>query len=230
MPAAKITVIPNASDLDLFAPGVDGAPARKALGLEKRFAAIYFGAMGLANGLEYVIEAARILNRRGRKDIALILYGNGGRQLELERLVKRYALTNVIFRPAVPREQIAGIVAGCDACLTIFRAGKEQNWSPNKLFDALAAGKPVLISVAGWLRDIVEQNGCGRYVDPQHPEELANALAELAQDPELCRYMGVQARILAERQFGRHTLASILEQVLINAIDNRDRASNRKLY
>ena len=57
--AEKVTVIPNASDLDLFRPGLDGSASRERLGLGKRFAAIYFGAMGLANGLEYVIEAAK---------------------------------------------------------------------------------------------------------------------------------------------------------------------------
>jgi glycosyltransferase involved in cell wall biosynthesis len=214
----KVTVIPNGSDLDLFHPGLDGSAARARLGLGRRFAAIYFGAMGLANGLEYVIEAARILAERAINQIVLVLLGSGGRQAELENLVRTYGLNNVVFCPAADKEEVARLVAGCDVCLTIYRAAKEHTWSPNKLFDALAAGKPVLLNVPGWLRETVEQNHGGRYVDPCHPEALAAALEELSQDPALCRQMGENARVLAERQFDRRLLAAQLEQVFQDVV------------
>jgi len=218
VPAGHVTVIPNASDLDLFRPGLDGSAARERLGLGRRFAAIYFGAMGLANGLEYAVEAARILAARGRDHLVLVLHGSGGKRQELEDRVRRYGLANVVFSPLVPdKEDVARIVAGCDVCLTIYRAAREQTWSPNKMFDALAAGKPILINVPGWLGETIEQNHCGRYVDPQRPEALADALEELADDPERCRQMGANARALAERQFDRRILAARLEEVLRNA-------------
>ncbi len=217
--AEKVTVIPNGSDLDLFRPGLDGSAARERLGLGPRFAAIYFGAMGLANGLEYVIEAARVLAARGTNHIVLVLLGSGGRRDELERLARTYGLNNVVFCPAADKEEAARLVAGCDVCLTIYRAAKEYTWSPNKLFDALAAGKPVLINVPGWLRETVENNHCGRYVDPGRPEALAEALEELSHDPALCRQMSENARALAEQQFDRRILAAQLERVLQNAVD-----------
>ncbi|MHC4332056.1 MAG: glycosyltransferase family 4 protein, partial [Planctomycetota bacterium] len=160
VPAKKVTVIPNGSDLDLFGPDVDGSSQRKRLGLGDRFAAIYFGAMGLANGLEYVIEAARILAERHSNHIAIVLLGSGGKRAELEKLAGEYELKNVIFSdPAPDKERLAQIVAGCDACLTIYRASKEHSWSPNKMFDALAAGKPVLINVPGWLGETIQAPG-----------------------------------------------------------------------
>jgi glycosyltransferase involved in cell wall biosynthesis len=216
--AEKVTVIPNGSDLDLFRPGLDGGAARARLGLGRRFAAIYFGAMGLANGLEYVIEAARILAGRGASQIVLILLGDGGRRGELENLALTYGLSNVVFCPAMDKEEVARLVAGCDVCLTIYRAAREHTWSPNKLFDALAAGKPVLLNVPGWLRETVEQNHCGRYADPGRPQALAEALEELSRDPALCRQMAENARALAERQFDRRLLAARLEEVLRNAM------------
>jgi glycosyltransferase involved in cell wall biosynthesis len=217
--ADKVTVIPNASDLDLFRPDLDGSASRERLGFGDRFAAIYFGAMGMANGLEYVIEAARILAHRGRDGIVLVLHGSGGQRDALERLSRSYGLTNVVFSPLVPdKEEVARIVAGGDACLTIYRASKEHTWSPNKMFDALAAGKPVVINVPGWLGETIERNRCGRYVDPQRPEALADALEELSRDPALCRRMGENARFLAERQFDRRVLAARLEDVLITAV------------
>jgi len=222
VPADKVTVIPNASDLDLFSPDIDGSAQREQLGLKDRFAAIYFGAMGLANGLEYVIEAAQILSKRRSNHIVLVLLGSGGKRAELEKLASKYELKNVIFSdPAPDKEQLARIVAGCDACLTIYRATKEHTWSPNKMFDALAAGKPVLINVPGWLGETIEKNNCGRCLDANHPEMLTDALEELAANPELCRQMGKNARELAQRQFDRTKLANLFEKVLIEAISKK---------
>ena len=108
---------------------------------------------------------------------------------------------------------VARIVAGCNACLTIYAAtNKEQTWSPNKMFDALAAGRPVLINVPGWLGDTIENNRCGHFVDPEHPDALADALEKLAADPELCQEMGRNGRALAEREFARDILVDRLEQ------------------
>ena len=219
VPAGKVTVIPNASDLDLFGPDIDGSAQRERLGLEDRFAAIYFGAMGLANGLEYVIEAARILAERGSNHIVLVLHGSGGKRAELEKMAIEYELKNVIFSNLVPdKGQVARIVAGCDVCMTIYRAAKEHTWSPNKMFDALAAGKPVLINAAGWLGETIEKNNCGRCLDANRPQTLADALEELAADPELCRQMGKNARALAEREFAREKLADHLENVLLETL------------
>jgi glycosyltransferase involved in cell wall biosynthesis len=218
----KVTVIPNASDLDLFRPDLDGRAARERLALGRRFAAIYFGAMGTANGLEYVIEAAKILAERGRDDIVLVLHGDGGKRKELENLVRRYGLTNVVFSPLVPdKGEVARLVAACDVCLTIYRAARERSWSPNKMFDALAAGKPVLINVAGWLKEMVEGHDCGCYVDPGRPAALAEALEALSRQPELCRQMGANARALAQQEFDRSLLAKRLEDVLIRVVNRR---------
>ena len=222
VPADKVTVIPNASDLDLFRPDIDGSKQRQQLGLKDRFAAIYFGAMGLANGIEYAIEAARILAERGKNNIVVVLLGSGGKRAELEKLASEYELKNVIFSDSAPdKEQLAQIVAGCDVCLTIYRASKEHTWSPNKMFDALAAGKPVLINVPGWLGETIEKNNCGRCVDAHCPEMLADALQELAANPELCRQMGKNARELAQREFDRLKLADLFENVLIEAVSKK---------
>jgi len=216
----KVTVIPNGSDLDLFRPNLDGSAARKRLGLGDRFAGVYFGAMGLANGLDYVVEAGRILTERKADHIVLVLHGGGGKRDELQALAKRYQLRNVVFSDLVPdKSEVARLVAGCDVCMTIYRAAKEHTWSPNKMFDSLAAGKPVLINVAGWLGETIEDNQCGRSLAPDRPEALADALMELAGDPALCETMGQNARALAKREFDRHLLAERLEAVLCEAVD-----------
>ena len=227
VPAEKVTMIPNACDLDLFRPDLDGSAARQRLGLNGQFTAIYFGAMGLANGLEYAIEAARILAERGKDHIALALLGGGGKKAELEDLARQYQLKNVVFSdPISGKAEVARLVAGCQACMILFRANKENTWSPNKLFDSLAAGKPVLINVPGWLGETIEDNRCGRCLDPSRPQELAEALEELAANPELCQRMGRNARALAQREFARGELADRFESVLLETTETTKNQEN----
>jgi glycosyltransferase involved in cell wall biosynthesis len=102
--------------------------------------------------------------------------------------------------------------------MVIYRAATEQTWSPNKMFDALAAGKPILINVPGWLGETIEKNNCGRSLDPHRPETLADALEEFAANPKLCREMSKNARVLAEREFARSKLAARIEDVFLDAI------------
>lgn len=215
----RVTVITNGCDLDLFRPDLDGSAARQSLNLGDRFTAIYFGAMGVANGLNYVLDAAAILKQRGRGDIAILLQGDGGQRAALQQRVRDEQLDNVLFNPPVPREEVARIVAACNACLVVIRPSDDDpTWSPNKMFDAFSAGKPVLINVPGSLGRLVVENGCGSFVDPYKPAELADALIMYADHPELSRQAGAAGRQLAEREFSREELVDRLEQVFLDAI------------
>ena len=223
----QVTMIPNASDIDLFHPNLDRQLGRERLGLGDRVAAIYFGGMGLANGLEYAIKAAKILQQRGRSDIVVVLHGGGGRKEAHEEQVRKEGIDNVIFSAPVPdKSVVAQLVAACDICLTIYRATKEHTWSPNKMFDAMAAGRPIVINVPGWLGETVESGGCGFSVAPERPEELADALEQLADDAQLRKNMGQKARQLAETRFSRDELAAQLERVLNSAV--ADYAQNNR--
>jgi len=215
-----VTVITNGCDLDLFRPDLDGRSTRERLGLGDHFVVTYFGAMGLANGLEYVVEAARILQDRGDDHVRFVLHGDGGRRTHLESMVSQYGLRNVVFsRPVPDKAAVAELVAASNVCMTIYAAtNKEQSWSPNKMFDALAGGRPVLINVPGWLGQLVEQNRCGHFVDPARPEVLAETIRKLAHAPAIREEMGRNARILAEREFARKILVNKLEKVLADIV------------
>jgi len=220
IPDEKVTVITQGCDLDLFSPTRKGAGVRDRLGLGNRFAAIYFGAIGLANGLDYVVEAGSILKQRGRNDIVIVLHGAGGKRKELERMVESRNLDNIVFSNPVPaKEDLAEIVAACNVCMTIYRASREHSWSPNKMFDALSAGKPILINVPGWLGNTIEGNKCGFANDPQNPASLANRLEQLADSPDMIEEFGRNSRRLAETRFPRTIMGDRLESVLSSAIE-----------
>ncbi len=86
------------------------------------------------------------------------------------------------------------------------------------MFDALSAGRPIVINFPGWLGETVEANGCGFCVDPDRPESLVSALRNLANDPGLRARMGQNSRALAEREFSRQLLAGRVEDVLQQAV------------
>ncbi len=220
VPPERVTVIPNASDLELFSPDMSGADFRARLNLNGQFVCTYFGAMGEANDLRPVVEAARLLGERGEKGIAFVLHGKGKRRDELESFCRSHNLTNVIFSDPIPDKQaIARLAAASDACMTIYKnVPILYTCSPNKLFDTFAAGRPAIVNSPGWLKDLVEQNEAGLYVRPDDAEHLADRVVFLRDNPELVKTYGHNARRLAEESFDRNKLAarllSVFEQVV----------------
>ena len=215
IPAGKLVLIPNAADLDVFRPDVVDERFRAEHGLEGRFVALYGGAMGRANGLDQLVDAADALRRWGDTRITIVALGDGGERSRLEERARELALDNLLFLPPVPKEQLAGIVGAADVTLTIFAPHPilETN-SPNKFFDSLAAAKPVVVNLGGWLRELVERHEAGVWVPAGNAEALAGALSALAANPERVELMGRNARALAEREFGRDEMAERLARTL----------------
>jgi glycosyltransferase involved in cell wall biosynthesis len=218
-----VTLVPNASDLELFSPDVDGAAARERLGLGDRFVCSYFGTMGEANDLTPVIEAAALMQDRGEDGVAFVLHGQGKRRAGLEELARRRGAGNVIFSDPVPdKHSVAELAAASDACMTIYKdVPILATCSPNKLFDTFAAGRPAIVNTDGWLRSLVEDNDAGVFVRPGDAADLAARVAELRDDPERVERYGRNARELAERQFDRDMLAERTLSVLERAAASR---------
>jgi glycosyltransferase involved in cell wall biosynthesis len=199
-PPERVAVVPNASDLDLFRPGPP----------PERFRIGYFGTMGEANDLSPALEAARLL-----PDVEFLLVGDGKRRAELER----DAPPNVRFTgPASGKEEVAELAAGSSACLTLFKdVPVLATNSPNKLFDTFAAGRPAIVNMDGWMRELVERNDAGLYVRAGDARDLADKVAWLREHPAEAERMGRNARALAEREFDRDELAARALAVLEEA-------------
>ncbi len=206
VPPEKVTLVPNASDLELFSPDVDGSEVRERLGLGERFVVSYFGTMGEANDLTQVIEAAE---RIEDGSVAFVLHGDGKRRAELEALARRRGTDNVIFSEPIPdKASVARLAAASDACMTIFKdVPILYTCSPNKLFDTFAAGRAAIVNTPGWLRELVEDNEAGVYARAGDPGDLAAKVAFLRDHPEETRRYGENARRLAEAKVSRDLLA-----------------------
>jgi glycosyltransferase involved in cell wall biosynthesis len=216
VPPSKVELVPNASDLELFSPALDGREVRERLGLGDSFVCSYFGAMGEANDLTQVVEAGALLRQRGENGVRFVLMGEGKRRPELEQLAHARGATNVVFAgPARDKSAVARLAAASNACLTVFKdVPVLATNSPNKLFDTFAAGRPAIVNTPGWMRELVEGNEAGLFARPGDPADLADKVLQLRDRPELAERYGRNARALAEREFDRDRLAGSLLTLL----------------
>ena len=212
----RVTMIPNAADLDLFAPDVDPGELGDRFGDD--FVCSYFGTMGEANDLDQVVRAATVLADRGEQGVTFALMGDGKRRPALEEEVRRRGLPNVALLPAGDKAAAARLAAASDACLTVFKdVPVLATNSPNKLFDTFAAGRAAIVNTGGWQRELVRDNDAGVYVRPGDGEDLAAKVLALRDDPARTAQMGANARRLAEARFDRRDLAEQLRVVLEEA-------------
>jgi glycosyltransferase involved in cell wall biosynthesis len=215
-PGLRVAIIPNGCDLDVFRPGrredlrIEGTAAGD-------FVAVFTGAHGVANGLDAVLDAAAELGRRCRQHIKLVLIGDGREKERLMARAKAEQLTNCIFLPPIKKTEVARVTGSVDCGLMILANVPAFYFgtSPNKFFDYIAAGVPVLTNYPGWLAGMIQQQQCGMVVPPESAAEFANALEHLAGlSQEERRRMGMQGRALAETEFSREKLAGAWVQFL----------------
>lgn len=217
----KISMIPNSCDMDLFSnENVNSDKYIEKYNLENNFVAIHPGSMGVANGLFYVVEAAKHLEKMGNKKVKILLTGDGATKPKLEEYCKENNLFNVIFTGRVPKHDMPNLIAATDIAITSFlNIPILATNSPNKFFDSLAAGKPIIVNSDGWTKEIVEDNNIGYYVNPEKPEELANLLDNLSNDNiEKLMEKGEKSKKIAKEDFNRDVLYRELEDILLNQI------------
>ena len=205
----EIAMIPNGCDLDLFSPGqrcdlkIEGVCITDTV-------AVFSGAHGLANGLDSVLDAAKIILDKGRKDIKFVFIGNGKLKPMLVNRAKNERIDNCIFLDHMPKAELSSILCRADIGLQILAniPAFYYGTSPNKFFDYITAGRPVFNNYPGWLADIIIENDCGLVVEPNNPVAFADGIIYMADHPEFRRKWGENARNLAEREFDRNRLGT----------------------
>ncbi|OHB74697.1 MAG: hypothetical protein A2Z25_19000 [Planctomycetes bacterium RBG_16_55_9] len=205
----KISIITNGVDTEIFYPRNVDENVRKRHNLDHQFVCAYVGTLGMACGLNVVVRAGRILKERGRKEIKLMLIGEGAIRHELESDVRRYNLDNVIFTGRLPRDSIPGYLASVDACLVhLKRTDLFKTVLPSKIFEAAAMERPIVLGVEGDAAELVNDASAGICIEPENAEELVAAVLKLAQDDALRERYGHAGRAYVKRYFDRNTLAN----------------------
>ncbi len=208
VPRERIALIPNGCDLDIFAGEVE--PWRPWQVKSDDLLAVFAGTHGVANGLDALLDVAAELKRRDRLDIKLMLIGQGKLKPALQDRAIRENLDNIVFHDPVNKARLSGLMAGADVGLQTLAniSAFYYGTSPNKFFDYIAAGLPVLNNYPGWLAGMIRDNQCGFAVEAEDPQAFANALEQAANDRAVLKVMGVRARELAEREFNREQLGN----------------------
>ncbi|MGX5686537.1 glycosyltransferase family 4 protein [Chryseobacterium cucumeris] len=219
IPKEKTSMIPNMAKMDEFWPRGKNDQLMVKLGLKKdSFKIVHFGSLGLANGAHSIIESAKLL--KDREDIEFLFVGGGSTEQDLVDEAEKNNLKNVKFLGKFPMTDVSEIVNFSDVSMISFLdIPILYTNSPNKLFDSLSAGKPIIVNSAGWTKDIAEKYHCGYYVNPNHPEELVEKVLYLKDNPEVVKNMGQNARKLAETVYDKSILCKKFVEV-IEEVDN----------
>ena len=201
----KVNMIPNMSKIDTFSSREKKTHLIDKLGLQPgTFKVVYFGAMGIANGMDYIVEGIKKLE--GQKELEFIFIGGGSRESALKKKCEDM-ISSTHFLGGIGLEELSEIVNLCDISLVTFAdIPILATNSPNKLFDSLSAGKPIIVNSPGWTRDLVEDHNCGFFVDPKSPQDLASKILYLQKQPEVCKEMGLNSRKLAETKYDKSIL------------------------
>lgn len=220
-PVERIAVIPNSSDVDDFKcneiTAKDFRHQREWLG--DRPLLVYTGTFGRINGVSYLVEIATQLKKIA-PEVRILLVGGG---LECEDVRAKAQISgvldvNLFMQSAVPKKDMPALLAAADMASSLFVDLPEmQANSANKFFDALAAGKPVMLNYGGWQDDLVEATGIGLVTWQLSFEEAAREIASAIQDKDWLKKASKASKNLGQKLFDRDTLACQLEEVLLSA-------------
>jgi len=203
-----ITAIPNGCDLSIFS-SPDSLWQPDSI-TDNDFVALFSGTHGIANGLDQLIDVARELKKQQQEQIKLVLIGQGREKAKLKELASQHQLNNIVFLEPVAKVQLAQLMQRANVGLQVLAniPAFYYGTSPNKFFDYIAAGLPVINNYPGWLAELIETHQCGIAVTPEDPIAFANALIKMKSDPQLCEQMAFNAQDLAREQFSRVHLSN----------------------
>lgn len=219
--ADKLVFVPNGVDLEFWAGG-RAADARRELGLAPGDLLVsYIGTVGMAHSIGTVREAARMLAST-HPHLRLAVVGDGADLARLQEEHRRGGHANVVFTGLVPHEKARDIMAASDVALVLLmRSDLFLTVLPSKMFEAMGAGKPIVLGVAGEARETLERAGAGIAITPESAEELAAAIRALADDEGLRRRLGAAGRKFALAECDRRMLARRMLEVLQGVAEGR---------
>lgn len=212
---AKIVVNTNGVDVSLFREREKNFELTPDIqDLKYKFIVSYVGTLGMAHSIETVLKAAQKL--QSLPDVHFIFVGEGAQKSNLEKMSKRLNLRNVRFLGRKTWQETAQYYANSDLCLvTLKKAALFKTVIPSKLFEIMAMARPIILGVEGEAKRIVEASGAGVCVEPDNPDELAEAIRVLHGNPEELRQMGQKGAAFVREKYDRDILCRQYENHLL---------------
>jgi len=212
----KLRYLPNGV-LPAFWENASRAEGRLRLGVAADEVAVSFiGTIGMAHGLNTVIDAARSL-AHSHPQIRFFIIGDGAELPVLKSYAASAGASNMTFTGLLPRDRVGAVMAGTDVALvTLKPADTFKTVLPSKMFEAMAARKPVVLGVDGEARRTLESAGGGICVSPGDSKALASAIAALADNADLREQLGGAGASYVAREFNREVWAARYLEMLAN--------------
>ncbi|MBZ5598750.1 MAG: glycosyltransferase family 4 protein [Acidobacteriia bacterium] len=217
LPPEKISIVENGVETDIFSPQAD-SDLRYELGAEGKFVVCYIGTMGMAHGLETLVEAAARL-QSAKPEILFLLVGEGADKERIKELARSRGLTNLRFVDQQPREKIPSYIRASDACLVLLKKTELfKTVIPTKMLEFMSCARPVILGVDGQARKILDAAQAGIFVEPENVSDLMRAITCLAADADLRELLGRNGRRHILEHFSRRqtarTYIAVLEDLL----------------
>jgi glycosyltransferase involved in cell wall biosynthesis len=215
----KVVLIPNGVSTENFNTALTkNKELEKKLGIINKFVVLYAGNLGVANDIDNIIAAAKLLI--DYNDIVFILIGGGIRREEIKKRIHKEKLNNILLLDPVSKSEIPKVISLADVCLaTIKDTPLLQIVYPNKVFDYMASGKPTIITISGVIKEVIDKSKGGIYVNPGKPTELKDAVLSYYNDRELAERHGKNARTYVKKHFERNKIAEELEASLLKLLE-----------
>ncbi len=227
--ANKISVITNGVDSDVFKPIPKSQEFLERWGLQGKFVCAYVGTIGMAHGLETVIEAAGQLKANGRQDIVFLLVGDGARKSELEKLAGEKGVSELVrFTGLLPKSSMPEVLASSDCLLVhLKKSDLFETVIPSKIFEAMAMERPLIMGVRGESAEIVRKSQSGIEMEPGNARDLMNATVKLCDDRAFYASLCANGRAFVVNEYSRDRFANDFLK-LINRVTSGS-AVNSKL-
>lgn len=225
----KLAYVPNWADEANFEPRSKDEAFKASLGLTRPFVAMYAGNLGEMQSLDTILNAAAELGHRHDIEIAIVGAGVDGDRLKARAAAE--GLTNVTFVPSQPFSRMSDVLATGDVQIaTLKDIPLFRSTTPSKVQANFAAGRPVIVAIAGDAARIVDDAGAGFSSAPGQGRELAGAIERMANlDPSQREAMGQSARRYYDAHFSEHTAGDRLVSLLQQAADNRGTKTGSRL-
>lgn len=204
--SSKITVIKNGVDLELFKPTIKNQQLSNQLSLNNKFVIGYIGTLGLSHAIHKIIETANLL--KYSEEVVFLIIGDGAEKKRVINETNKLNLDNVILLNSIDKNLLPEYYSLCDVLLVPLKKIKLfEKVIPSKIFEILAMGKPIIISVEGEAKKLVEESGGGISAEPENPIDLKNKILCLFNNPDLIKELGLNGRQFVEKDFDRNVQA-----------------------
>ena len=222
VPAEKISVVENGVNTDLFSPRLDNV-LRSELAIDEKFVVSYIGTMGMAHGLDTLVEVATEL-RQTAPEVLFLMVGEGADKARIIQFAGSRRLSNMRFINQQPREKVPEFISASDVCLVPLKKTELfKTVVPTKMLEFMSCARPVILGVDGQARRILDLAAAGIFVEPQNATALAQAIRKLATNPVLRETLGHNGRRYVVENFSRQQTAKTYLTVLGKILNKESR-------